>query len=176
MAQGGRGRRESRRHRTSPGRREGETRRPASPVTRESPAGGESRDAAHRGDAGAGGAGPRARGQEPRLNRASPVNRILPRSHDLLGWFQRGSVPTPAGRYRPGYRPAPVGKRGNRERGAVALPTGRAVGTDRRWSRARSVPTVRYRPGRSVPTPRPVGCHAALCDWPTAATSASRCN
>ena len=91
-----------------------------------------------------------------------------------LGWFQRGSVPTPAGRYRPGYRPAPVGKRGNRERGAVALPTGRAVGTDRRWSRARSVPTGRYRPGRSVPTPRPVGCHAALCDWPTAATSAPR--
>ena len=87
-----------------------------------------------------------------------------------------GSVPTPAGRYRPGYRPAPVGKRGNRERGAVALPTGRAVGTDRRWSRARSVPAGRYRPGRSVPTRRPVGCHMALCDWPTAATSASRCN
>ena len=92
----------------------------------------------------------------------------------VLRLVPTGSVPTPAGRYRPGYRPAPVGKRGNRERGAVALPTGRAVGTDRRWSRARSVPTGRYRPGRSVPTPRPVGCHAALCDWPTAATSAPR--
>ena len=100
MAQGGRGRRESRRRRTSPGRREGETRRPASPVTRESPAGGESRDAAHRGDAGAGGAGPRARGQEPRLNRASPVNRILPRSHDLLDYYELGRK-KPCGRGEP---------------------------------------------------------------------------
>ena len=92
--------RESRRRRTSPGRREGETRRPASPVTRESPAGGESRDAAHRGDAGAGGAGPRARGQEPRLNRASPVNRILPRSHDLLDYYELGRK-KPCGRGEP---------------------------------------------------------------------------
>ena len=155
MAQGGRGRRESRRRRTSPGRREGETRRPASPVTRESPAGGESRDAAHRGDAGAGGAGPRARGQEPRLNRASPVNRILPRSHDLLGWFQWG-------RYRPGYRPAPVDKRGNRERGAVALPAGRSVPTGvgaargRYRLRVRSAATRRSVIGQRLPRQRHV--------------------
>ncbi|KAG2583358.1 hypothetical protein PVAP13_6KG140696 [Panicum virgatum] len=49
---------------------------------------------AHRGDAGAGGAGPRVRGQEPRLNRASPVNRILPRSIRLLRAGEKKTVRT----------------------------------------------------------------------------------
>ena len=74
----------------------------------------------------------------PIVNFDIKLNLIFAPNQFLLGWFQRGSVPTPAGRYRPGYRPAPVDKRGNRERGAIVLPTGvgaargryRLVGTD----------------------------------------------